>query len=424
MMRFLITLLVFLGCATANAQLINIKTSVYFGSDSSKVPSKYKSRISSFADTAKKLSIKGILLRGNTDADADSLYNIRLSKKRVLAVKELLTKAGITDTLIHFDFYGENKPIANNETEKGKQRNRRVDIILSATLIDLSKKINTKEKDEDSLETIEEVKDTCLGDTTFTLPQGTIITMDKCEFLEQDSCGFSITEITTSQSADSLGLNTIDNHQNILVSGGMFTVKTCDNKCLKKPITIYFLIKEGCEPECTMGLYEGSTRGWEASGDAEVSIIDIGKKRYYKVTFLKMCAFKYNFDCKSKLYNLKIKLPWRFKLLKVKVSNNCPLWVYEKKKISKRKLNMCIPCYGEQTTVFVMALNPKGDTVIVNDRVLANLSRRNQLFAKRCSEPDKKSPCYPKRWLFFGTKKTKIKIRKKDFDKIISSKSN
>lgn len=122
LMKLVFTFLLFVLVTSTNGQLINIKTSVYFDTDSFLLVKEHYPKLDRLADTAKKLNIKGILLRGNTDADADSLYNIRLSAKRSSSVKQYLLQKGIIDTLIHIDYYGENKPVADNASDMGKQK--------------------------------------------------------------------------------------------------------------------------------------------------------------------------------------------------------------------------------------------------------------------------------------------------------------
>lgn len=407
---------------TTNAQLVNIKTRIYFGTDSSVVLDKYNKRLSKFSDTAKKLTIKGILLRGNTDADADSLYNIRLSKKRVLAVRNILVKTGISDTLIHFDYYGENKPIADNESDKGKQKNRRVDVILSATIPITP--ITLKEEEKDTI-IVEQQKDTCFGDTTFTLKEGTIITMSKCELLRQNECGkFKITEFRNPETVRDSVINTMNNSGDLLVSGGMFKIETCNNQCLDSPVILFMPIKEACEPPCTMSLWERDNR-WASAEDAKVEIVKIKNKRYYKIEL--RCPGFFNFDCSYSMQNLTLKLPYKYRFLKIRISNDCPLWTYESDfNPDYKKINICTYCQDvTETYVYVKALNRNGDTVVMNYKKVKKLKFRYKLIRKRhCRGPKQKKPCPKNILYFFGTGKSKIKIRAKDFDVLIPSKPN
>ncbi len=419
LMKLVFTFLLFVLVTSTNGQLINIKTSIYFDTDSFTLTTEHYPKLDKFADTAQKLNIKGLLLRGNTDADADSLYNIRLSAKRSNSVKKYLLQKGIIDTLIHIDYYGENKPIADNASDKGKQKNRRVDIILSALLPIVSTEIVL----QDTMPLTEpiELNDTCSGDTTFTLPYGSIVTMNKCEFIEQMGCGgFAITEFVTPQVVRDSGLNTMDTRQNILISGGMFTIKICNGKCLKKPLTLRVLIKEGCEPPCTMGLWE-QAEGWKPLSNSTVKVVKEENKRYYEIQLL--CGGGFNFDCAYNLQSLTIKVPKKYKILEAKVANDCPLWVYESKKsssIKRSKVKICIICQKttelKENYIYLKALTPNGDTVVINYQKIKSLQLRYKIFpGHKCRGVKQKNPC-PNIFYFFGRRKSKVKIRKKDFD--------
>jgi type IX secretion system PorP/SprF family membrane protein len=69
-----------------------------------------------------------IALEGHTDAKGQESYNVNLSKNRVNAVKEFLVANGIKEDRIKLNYFGENKPKAENETPEGRKINRRVDI--------------------------------------------------------------------------------------------------------------------------------------------------------------------------------------------------------------------------------------------------------------------------------------------------------
>ena len=69
-----------------------------------------------------------ITLAGHTDSNGTEEYNMRLSKNRVESIKDFLVAHGIDATRIKTSYYGESKPIANNSTEEGQAKNRRVEM--------------------------------------------------------------------------------------------------------------------------------------------------------------------------------------------------------------------------------------------------------------------------------------------------------
>jgi outer membrane protein OmpA-like peptidoglycan-associated protein len=69
-------------------------------------------------------------IEGHTDNVGSKTSNTTLSKNRANAVKTYLTKKGIEATRFEVKWYGPDKPIAPNDTEEGRQKNRRVEMIL------------------------------------------------------------------------------------------------------------------------------------------------------------------------------------------------------------------------------------------------------------------------------------------------------
>ncbi len=69
-----------------------------------------------------------IRLDGHTDNNGTDEYNMLLSKNRVQAVKDMLVSNGVDANRIDLYYYGESKPIADNATEDGQAKNRRVEM--------------------------------------------------------------------------------------------------------------------------------------------------------------------------------------------------------------------------------------------------------------------------------------------------------
>ena len=69
-------------------------------------------------------------IQGHTDNQGDAGKNIDLSKRRAEAVKTWLVKNGIDGGRLSSEGFGPNKPIADNGSEPGRQRNRRVEFKL------------------------------------------------------------------------------------------------------------------------------------------------------------------------------------------------------------------------------------------------------------------------------------------------------
>ncbi len=68
-----------------------------------------------------------IEIDGHTDAMGVEEYNLKLSAGRISSVEGYLVSKGISDNRIVVKSFGESAPIADNETEEGRQQNRRVE---------------------------------------------------------------------------------------------------------------------------------------------------------------------------------------------------------------------------------------------------------------------------------------------------------
>ena len=68
-----------------------------------------------------------ILVKGHTSSEGGDDYNMKLSETRSLSVKQYLISQGIVGERIAYKGLGETQPVATNDTEDGRQRNRRVE---------------------------------------------------------------------------------------------------------------------------------------------------------------------------------------------------------------------------------------------------------------------------------------------------------
>lgn len=72
-----------------------------------------------------------VTVRGHTDSRGDEEYNLSLSQRRAIAVREyLLANMAISSGRVEAEGFGESQPIASNDTEEGRAMNRRIDVVL------------------------------------------------------------------------------------------------------------------------------------------------------------------------------------------------------------------------------------------------------------------------------------------------------
>ena len=72
-----------------------------------------------------------IELSGHTDNKGKDKYNEKLSEERAKAVYMYLTNRGIDKKRLKYRGYGAKHPIADNKTEEGRAKNRRVEFTIT-----------------------------------------------------------------------------------------------------------------------------------------------------------------------------------------------------------------------------------------------------------------------------------------------------
>lgn len=71
-----------------------------------------------------------VLVEGHTDAIGTDEYNLALSQKRAQAVSDFLASQGVAAKRLSWEGYGKTRPVADNDTDEGRQKNRRVDLVI------------------------------------------------------------------------------------------------------------------------------------------------------------------------------------------------------------------------------------------------------------------------------------------------------
>ena len=79
-------------------------------------------------DLLNKKEILHVNIQGHTDNVGADDFNMRLSYLRAREIYNLLIAKGVKENRITFEGYGKSRPVATNETEEGKLKNRRVEI--------------------------------------------------------------------------------------------------------------------------------------------------------------------------------------------------------------------------------------------------------------------------------------------------------
>lgn len=110
-----------------------LQAEVLFGKDSAKLSSEANARIIAIAAEIEKQNASKVRIFGFTDNLGSSAHGDVLSKERAEAVNGVLSKELGTTITFEIRGYGEQYPIADNSTEEGRKKNRRVEVSFPRT---------------------------------------------------------------------------------------------------------------------------------------------------------------------------------------------------------------------------------------------------------------------------------------------------
>lgn len=119
-------------------KVITIELHVEFDLNKATVKPEYSDQIKKVADFMKKYPETEALLVGHTCSLGSEEYNLKLSERRANAVRNyLVNKFGIAPSRLKTHGAGESEPIADNNTEAGREKNRRVMAVISTIVKDV-----------------------------------------------------------------------------------------------------------------------------------------------------------------------------------------------------------------------------------------------------------------------------------------------
>lgn len=104
--------------------------SVFFEVNSATLSAMSGAQLDDFAQIINQYDNKMVSIEGHTDNTGDSIYNLMLSERRAQAVRDALMMRGVNPSRFIVQGFGESHPLASNATRIGRQKNRRVEIII------------------------------------------------------------------------------------------------------------------------------------------------------------------------------------------------------------------------------------------------------------------------------------------------------
>lgn len=117
--------------ANGNIDLV-MPGNITFSFDDATLNSSFTPTLSKLAQTMNQYNQNTVTIAGHTDSQGAASYNQGLSRDRAYAVANYLTANGVPASRINVVAYGESRPVASNDTEYGRQQNRRVELTINA----------------------------------------------------------------------------------------------------------------------------------------------------------------------------------------------------------------------------------------------------------------------------------------------------
>ncbi len=110
---------------------IYVFKNLLFDFDDHSIMFKDRKQLKSLLSYLKANPLLNISIYGHTDSLGSPTYNLNLSKKRAKAVSKYLVAHGLSPERIVWKGFGYENPVAKNDTETGRDKNRRVEFIIS-----------------------------------------------------------------------------------------------------------------------------------------------------------------------------------------------------------------------------------------------------------------------------------------------------
>lgn len=107
-----------------------VPDNISFDSGRADIKPGFRSMLDQFAQSLTQNPQTTVQIIGHTDSTGDDAFNQNLSRERALATRDYLATRGVSMNRIVVDGRGEREPVAANESEAGRARNRRVEIFL------------------------------------------------------------------------------------------------------------------------------------------------------------------------------------------------------------------------------------------------------------------------------------------------------
>jgi outer membrane protein OmpA-like peptidoglycan-associated protein len=112
--------------------LVRFNSDILFDRNSARLGPAARGTVEEVADVLTDYSKTAVVVQGHTDSTGPAAHNLGLSERRAESVGGALVANGVAPKRVVSTGYGEGLPVASNSSERGRQLNRRVTLLLKA----------------------------------------------------------------------------------------------------------------------------------------------------------------------------------------------------------------------------------------------------------------------------------------------------
>jgi outer membrane protein OmpA-like peptidoglycan-associated protein len=113
-----------------DAKQVFVLNNIFFDTDKFDLKPESKEELAIVVDLMKTNAGMVIEISGHTDNQGAADYNLKLSESRAKSVVSYLVAAGVPAARLKFKGYGDSRPSAANDTEEGRAKNRRIELVI------------------------------------------------------------------------------------------------------------------------------------------------------------------------------------------------------------------------------------------------------------------------------------------------------